>query len=278
MQSTEQLEGHYGRGGILPSILRALQAMGKDLSRIAPADLAPVDEFHIRGREATVDLAQRARAAPGLRVLDVGSGLGGSARYLAATHGCRVTGVDVTAEYVEAARELAERAGLGGAVSFRQASALNLPFEDRSFDLAWTEHVQMNVADKRRFYEEIARVLNAGGRLAFHDVFQGAAGPVHFPVPWADHPALSFLVSPGEARSILESIGFRVVEWEDETEASAAWFGAVAERIRGSGLPPLGIHLLMGDTAATKIENQARNLAEGRVRTVQAVLQRPNDT
>ncbi len=158
-----QIEYHYKRENLLKAILDALRETGKDPSRLEPADLAPVDTFHIRGREATVELARRTSLKPGDRVLDVGSGLGGSARYLASQYQCLVTGVDITRAYVDTANALAELTGLENKVNFQHASALDLPFEDNAFDAVWTEHVQMNIADKRTFYREIARVTRPGG-------------------------------------------------------------------------------------------------------------------
>lgn len=174
----ERVERHYARDDdILLCIAAALREAGKDPSRLAPADLAPVDEFHIRGRESTVELARRAAPRTGERVLDLGCGLGGSARYLAAEHGCAVTGIDLTHAYVDAARTLTRWVGLDGRVRFEAADALALPFDDASFDLVWTEHVQMNIADKSRLYAEIARVLAPGGRLALHDFLRGTGEP-----------------------------------------------------------------------------------------------------
>ena len=268
------VENHYGRGGILESILAALRTSGKDPEKLAPADLAPVDEFHIRGREATIELGGRAALKPGLKTLDVGCGLGGSARYLAAEHGCRVVGVDLTREYVEAANELAARVGLAGSVEFRQASALELPFADGEFDLVWTEHVQMNIADKRAFYGELARVLKRGGRLVFHDIFAGNGGPVHFPVPWAETPDISFLAAPPEAFGIVEALSLRFVDRADRTPQATAWFEATLERLRQSGPPPLGIHLLMGPSARVKFGNMLRNLKEARIVVWQAVAEK----
>jgi len=268
------VEKHYGRGDIRNSIMQALRDMGKDLTQLAPADLAPVDEFHIRGREATVELAHRAGLQPGLRVLDVGSGLGGSVRYLASAHHVQATGIDLTTEYVDVARALAEFVGLQDQVTFRQSSALDLPFEAGAFDVVWTEHVQMNIADKQAFYAEIARVLVPRGRLVFHDIFQGPGGPLHFPVPWAEEPPISFLITPEAVRHVLEAVGFRILEWEDKSQPSLAWFRAVVETLQRSGPLPLGLHLLMGDTAKAKFENNIRNLQEGRFVVCQAVAEK----
>ncbi|HEX6363657.1 MAG TPA: methyltransferase domain-containing protein, partial [Albitalea sp.] len=157
--TSDPVTAHYGRPDLLDAIDAALRAAGKDPDRLTPPDLAPVDEFHLRGREATLELARLAQPAHGERAVDVGCGLGGSARHLAHAHGCRVTGVDLTPEYIQLARTLTRRVGLDATVDFRVANALEMPFPDAAFDLAWTEHVQMNIADKRAFYGEIARVL-----------------------------------------------------------------------------------------------------------------------
>lgn len=265
------VESHYAQGGLLEDILRALREMGKDPDHLEPADLAPVDEFHIRGREATIELARRASIQPGERVLDVGCGLGGSVRYLAAEHGCRAVGIDLTRDYVEVAQALADRVGLANSVEFRQASATDLPFPDGSFDVVWTEHVQMNIADKRSFYSGIARVLRPGGRLAFHDVFQGPGGEVHFPVPWALDASINFLGDPEAVRKILEDLGFSILDWEDKSRHSLEWFAAVQEKLQRSGPLPLGLHLLMGSTSKFKIKNVVRNLREARLLVFQAV-------
>ncbi len=262
---------HYEVGGLADRLLDALRAAGKDVDRLAPADLAPLDAFHIRGRDATRELAALARLDAAHRVLDVGSGIGGSARYLAAEHGCRVAGADLTEEYCRVATLLSERCGLGALTSFRAASALELPFPDASFDIAWTEHVQMNIADKPRFYAEIRRVLAPGGRLLFHDVFRGAGGAPHYPVPWAGDASISHLEPPEEVARILDSLGLARQCWEDVSAKSLAWFRALLERFATRGRPPLGLHLLMGADAAQKFENQVRNLAEARIVVVQAV-------
>lgn len=270
----EQVEHHYSKGRILDSILSALRETGKDLARLKPLDLAPVDEFHIRGREASVELARRASFKPGARVLDVGSGLGGSARYLAAEHQCQVTGIDLTQEYVDVASALAGMVGLSDRVVFRQASALDLPFDDGSFDVVWTQHVQMNIEHKKAFYGESARVLRTKGLLLFHDIFRGDGGPLYYPVPWAEESSISFLSAPDEVSEILEESGFIIRDWVDTSELSLQWIVATMEKLKELGPPPLGSHLLMGDTAKTKIENAKRNLSEGRIVVYQACAEK----
>jgi MPBQ/MSBQ methyltransferase len=262
--------GHYERGEILESILQALKSQGKDLSKLTAVDLAPVDEFHIRGREATIELAHLATLQPGLRVLDVGSGLGGSVRYLAAEHGCRASGIDLTEEYVRAAQALAALVGLEHAVAFHQGSALALPFPEESFDVVWTEHVQMNIADKSAFYRELARVLVPGGRLVFHDVFKGTGGPLHFPVPWANDASITFLADVDEARAAITNAGLEIAQWQDVTQRSLDWIVAALERSQQIRRPPLGLHMLMGENARDKSINNIANLRERRAVIIQA--------
>ena len=272
MQSSRAIQAHYTRRDIAERILTGLVELGRDPQRLRPEDLEPVDEFHIRRGEATRELAARAGLEPGMNVLDVGCGIGGTCRYLAIEHGCHATGVDLTREYCEVAEMLSMRTGLSERTTFRQADALDLPFDDESFDFVWTEHVQMNIADKERFYREIARVLAPRGRFAFHDIFQGPGGGIHFPVPWAGDASISFLAAPAELEALLVSLGFQVHHWQDVTRASAAWFRTVMERITREGAPPLGIHLLMGEDSPAKVANMVRNLDEDRVAVVQAIL------
>lgn len=270
----EAVTAHYRVGGLAEKLLAALRAAGKDVDHLAPADLAPLDAFHIRGRDATRELAALAQLGAAHHVLDVGCGVGGSARYLSAEYGCRVAGIDLTEEYCNVATMLSARCGLAALTSFRAASALELPFPDAHFDIAWTEHVQMNVPDKARFYGEIRRVLKAGGKLLFHDVFQGPGGEPHFPVPWAGDASISHLDAPGEIARMLESIGLRRQHWEDVSAKSLAWFRAVLERFGTRGRPPLGLHLLMGPDTPQKFDNLVRNLGEGRIVVVQALYEK----
>lgn len=275
MVERSAVAAHYTLGGLGDSLLGVLQELGKDLDNLTPEDLAPVDEFHIRGREASAELAALAGIGASDRVLDVGSGLGGPARHLAGAYGCHVTGIDLTAEFCEVATMLGQRTGLADRLAFEVGDALAMPFRDASFDVAWTQHVAMNIADRASLYAEIFRVVKPGGRLAVYDILQGPGGEVLFPVPWASRPELSHLVRPEEMRQLLEAAGFHIAEWRDVSEPGREWFAAIAERARAHGLPPLGIHLLFGEERPAMVANQVRNLTEGRIELLQVVAERP---
>lgn len=270
----QTVQAHYTRSDLGSAILTALEKAGKDIEHLTPEDLAPVDEFHIRGRTATLELAQAAGIDSTKRVLDVGSGVGGTSRCLAREFGCRVTGIDLTDEYCRTATMLSKRIGLAELVNYSQGDATNLPFPEASFDVVWTEHVAMNIPDKPALYREMYRVLKPGGTLAIYDILAGPAGPVMFPVPWARTPDSSFLVTPEQLRDLLEKSGFNVTAWSDTTEAARAWFVSLAEKIRKEGLPPLGFHLLLGSDFQVMAQNQRRNLEEGRILLAQVVAKR----
>ncbi|KAF0156166.1 MAG: Methyltransferase type 11 [Syntrophaceae bacterium] len=267
----QNIQEHYTRADLGRLILAALEKAGKDINQLTPEDLAPVDEFHIRGRVATLELARAAGIDSKMHVLDVGSGIGGSSRCLAREFGCRVTGIDLTDEYCRVAAMLTERVGLSALVSYQQGDALHLPFPDRTFDVVWTEHVAMNISDKTRLYREMFRVLNPGGTLALYDILAGPSGPVLFPVPWARLPETSFVVTPDELRELLHQAGFRIVDWADTTDVARTRFASLAEKIRKEGLPPLGFHVLLGADSEDMAQNQLRNLQEGRIVLAQIV-------
>jgi ubiquinone/menaquinone biosynthesis C-methylase UbiE len=270
----QNIQQHYARRDLGNLILAALEKAGKDINRLAPEDLAPVDEFHIRGRVATLELARAAGIDSTKQVLDVGSGVGGSSRCLAREFSCRVTGIDLTDEYCRVATMLSERIGLSALVSYRQGDALNLPFANDAFDVVWTEHAAMNIPNKARLYREMYRVLKPGGTLAIYDILAGPSGPVLFPVPWARLPETSFVVTPNELRTLLDQAGFRIVDWADTTDAARAWFVSLAEKIRKDGLPPLGFHVLLGPDFKDMAQNQRRNLEEGRIVLAQVVAKK----
>ena len=268
---SSDVEEHYSAEGIVERIEAGLCEMGKDLDALTLEDLAPIDQFHIRGHEASMDMAARMGLVADHHVLDIGSGTGGPARLLARTFGCRVTGIDLTESYCEVAATLAEWVGLSANVRYRQGDALDLPFEDDTFDAAITQHVAMNIAAKDRMYAQAHRVLKPGAVFAVYDVMQGPAGEVHFPVPWAADPSISFLATPDETRSLLRDAGFEIVSEIDSSEASLDWFVEMTERLEATGIPPLGFHILLGEQLPTMRRNQVLNLREGRICTVEFI-------
>jgi ubiquinone/menaquinone biosynthesis C-methylase UbiE len=270
------VETHYTRAAIGETILAALAAAGKDVEHLTIDDLAPVDEFHSRRRLATVELAALLAPKAGDHVLDVGSGIGGPARYLAATYGCRVSGLDLTAEFCRVAGDLARRTALADRVEYRQGDATAMPFAGAAFDLAWLQNASMNIADRDRLYGEIHRVLKPKGRFALQDVTAGPGGAPYYPVPWAREPGISFLLPPEVTRAKLEASGFRVLVWQDKTAIAVA--EALAERAKATENPApppaLGIQLILGADFPAMMKNSLRNLEERRIGLINAVLER----
>ena len=268
-----EVSGHYAQPDLATSIMDALRQAGKNLDALTIDDLAPVDQFHVRGKQSTIELAQLARIAAGERVLDVGGGLGGPARTLATLFGCHVTVVDLTEEYCHAGEMLTARSGLSDRVHHQHGNALALPFPDARFDVVWTQHSTMNIDDKPSIYAEFRRVLRHDGRYALHEIMQGENTPIHFPVPWARHPAISFLQPPETVRRLIEAAGFTLSDWIDETANARDWF---AKRFQAAAaeLPPLGIHLLLGADFFAMSRNQIRNLNENRIAIIQAAFRK----
>jgi ubiquinone/menaquinone biosynthesis C-methylase UbiE len=271
---SNDIASHYsGRGDLAKAIAEGLRAAGKDPANLTAADLATVDEFHIRGRKATLEIGSRMKLAPDSHVLDIGSGLGGAARTISETHGCRVTGVDLTPAFCEAAAELSGWVGLADRVAFRQGDATDLPFAEGEFDAAMTIHAAMNIPAKDRLYREARRVVKSGGVFIVYDVLQGEGGDVLFPVPWAREASISHLASHDEMTAFLEGAGFTILDAEDSTEESHRWFEAMVERMARSGPPPVGFQLFLGSDFPEMVRNQIRNLAERRIRTVTYVCE-----
>lgn len=272
----QQMSTHYERSDLANAILNGVRALGKDPTALTPDDLAVVDQFHSRGKVATLELAARAGISANMRVLDVGGGIGGAARTLAHTFGCAVTVLDLTKSYCQTGELLTASMGLSDQVNFRHGSALEMSFAEASFDVVWTQHSSMNIADKARLYAEIGRVLRPGGRLALHEIMAGPISPVQFPVPWASQPEMSFLSSPGEMQTIITASGFQMVEWIDETAITHQWFQDRLATAPAPGTPPpaLGLHLLLGPDAGSMIRNLALNLQEHRIVVAQGIFER----
>jgi len=268
----DELDGvrdHYRATGLTGRLKAALAAFGPEEQRLTSKQLAGVDQFHTRGLAATADLARLTGITADMSVLDVGAGVGGPARALAASHGCRITGVDLSEPFVDAARYLTERTGQSGRVSFQTGSALALPFNDGDFDAVLLQYVAMNIADRAQLYREIRRVLKADGKFATYDVVM-KGGDLHYPVPWARSSATSFLLTAEATREAVEKAGLRTSVWQDDSETAKAWFA----QVRASGPPPSpNLGVVMGPDFGQLAANLARNLMEDRIGILTAVFE-----
>lgn len=264
MELEQSVAHHYTHGSLERAVLDALIASGRDTDRLAPPDLAPVDEFHIGGRQATIDFADQLEVRPGLHLLDIGCGLGGASRYFAHERGCQVTGIDLTEEYVRVAESLARRVGLEDRVTYRQGSALDLPFAPETFDGAYMLHVGMNIRDKRSLLAEVRRVLKPGGIFGIYDVMREGEGDLSFPVPWASSPDTSFVESAADYRRLLKDAGFSVEKERSRRDFAIDFFRQLrALTAQSGGPPPLGLHILMGAASPQKVANMMDNLERG---------------
>jgi ubiquinone/menaquinone biosynthesis C-methylase UbiE len=256
------LQRQYHSPRLYEEIMKRLAEQNLGMGNVSREDIAGVDEYHVRGAEVTRELASQIRL-DNLRVLDVGCGLGGPSRMLADEYGCQVTGIDLSEEYIRTATRLSELVGLQEKTTFIQGDALDLPFENGSFDVVWTQHVQMNIRHKLKFYSEIERVLTHQGRFVYYDIFKTGGGELNFPVPWADDPDRSFLVTPLELDDILERLCFKNLTTTDETEKGIHFLNQLFEQLKKNGPPQLGLNVLMGSSTREKLLNILKGL-EGR--------------
>ena len=271
MSAEARVAEHYGKNGLEQKILDALARAGIDLKNMTVADLAPVDEFHIGGLDATQDLAAQMELREGMRVLDVGCGIGGPARYFAGDCGCQVTGIDLTDEFVQVASALTRLVKLDASAQFRRASALELPFEAGAFDRAYMIHVGMNLADKAGVFREVRRALKPGGLFGVFDILRVGQGPIAYPVPWAAGEETSFVENVEAYRAGLEGAGFRLERQQDRRQFGIDFTLKIIARMAQGGPPILGLHLLMGETTPVMIKNILGMLQQGLLTPVELI-------
>jgi SAM-dependent methyltransferase len=275
MSNEQAIADHWATGDVYARIVAALKQTSKPLDALTVQDLAPVDHFHARGLPATVELGDRLPIQAHHHILDIGCGLGGPARYFAHRFQCKVSGIDITKPFVEAANKLTHLLGMEDRVTIDYGNGHQLPYADEIFDGAYTQHVTMNVADRPQFFAEAYRVLKPGAFFALTEHGLGPTGQPHYPLPWSEDGRGAYLVAPAETRALLVAAGFVDIVVEDTGAKYLAAYQQALEMAAQGALPPLGIHLLMGETALQKTRNAARNIEEGRTHPVQVVCRKP---
>ena len=275
MAEENDVSRHYSSGKLMERLRAVLAAAGVDPDRPTVEQLAPFDHFHGRGLEATEQAANLAAATAADHLLDVGSGIGGPARYFARRFGCRVTGIDLTPEFCDVARVLTRAVGLADRVAFEQGNALAMPFPDASFEGAYSLNVSMNIADKAGLYREIHRVLKPGAWFVLAEVAQGPAGAPTYPTPWAKTAETSFLATPDETHQALKAAGFTIVKSRDTAADAAAYTARARAMIERGEKPPFqSIQVIHGDLARQMAGNGARDLAAGKIIPIEILCRR----
>jgi SAM-dependent methyltransferase len=275
MTDSRAIADHWAGGDVYGLIVSALNKISKPLDGLTVEELAPVDHFHARGFPATEELADRLPIKAGQRIVDIGCGLGGPARYFAKRFQCSVSGIDITKPFVEAANKLTGLLHMESQVKIEHGDGQHLPYPDASFDGAYTQHVTMNVADRPRFFGEAYRVLKPGAFFALTEHGLGPNGNPHYPLPWSADGGGAYLVTPSETQAMLQAAGFEEIAVENTGAKYLAGYKMMIEKAEKGALPPLGIHLLMGETALQKVRNAAQNIEEGRTHPIQVVCRKP---
>lgn len=257
----ENIAHHYLKEGLFENIVVRLKEQGIAMDKVSRADIAGVDEFHVRGAAVSKELANTIDLQD-TQLLDVGCGLGGPCRMLAAEYGCQTMGIDLSNEFIRTANELSKLVNLDNQTTFIQGDAANLPFENHRFDVVWTQHVQMNIPDKNKFYSEIDRVLKPGGHFLFYDILKKGDRKVTYPMPWASTADLSFLFKMEEMDTVLTHLGFTKIQSVDQTQAGIAFFDALVAKLKAFGPPKIGLNVLMGESTKPKLMNLLTHLKE----------------
>ena len=271
MSDAQSISDHWGTGDVFARIMEAMQAAGINPDTVTVEQLAPVDHFHARGFPATVDLADALPIRAGDRLVDIGCGLGGPARYFAKRFQCRVDGIDITAPFVDAANKLSALVGMDDVVVCRHGDGQKLPYGDQEFDGGYTQHVTMNVPDRDVFFGEAYRVLRPGAVFALTEHGLGEVGDPHHPVPWSEDGSGAYLMRPADTVAALRNAGFTNIEVTDTGEKYLQGYQAAIERAEKGDTPVFGTHILLGKLAPQIVRNAARNIEERRTHPVQII-------
>jgi SAM-dependent methyltransferase len=273
MTSSEPVSRHYTHGRLIAAIRQGLAAAGKTPGSVTIDNLAAVDQFHIGGRQATEHVIAQLDLEADDHVLDVGCGIGGVSRFVAERHSCRVSGIDLTPEYVETARTLCAWVGLGERVTVQEASALDMPFDDGTFDAAYMLHVGMNIADKTGLFAEVARVLGQGGIFGVYDVMRTGDDEIAYPVPWAEAPETSAVASPDDYKTALSTAGFEISAVHDRRDFAIAYFEGMRARAAEAGASLLR-NIEMGERAPLMLANMRDSIAVGGTAPVEIIARK----
>jgi ubiquinone/menaquinone biosynthesis C-methylase UbiE len=275
MPTQQDVSDHYTHGDLVAAIRSGIESLGKAINSVTVNDLAPVDEFHIGGRQASEDFLGQLDLSPNKHVLDVGCGLGGAARFVTSRYSCRVTGIDLTPEYVKTGNTLCKWVGLDKNISLHQGSALAMPFAERAFDGAYMLHVGMNIDDKAKLCSEVFRVLRSNALFGIYDVMRIDDGELTYPVPWATTAASSAVATPAQYRAALQATGFSVVAERNRRDFALAFFDRLRARTTVAGGPPaLGLHILMGQNTPEKVQNMIENISNRRIAPVEVIARK----
>lgn len=275
MTDARSISDHWATGDVYARVLQAMEAASIPPDSVTVKQMAAVDHFHARGFPATVELADSLPIEAGDQIVDIGCGIGGPARYLAERFGCRVSGIDITGPFVEAANKLTALLRMEGQVEVALGDGQHLPYADAMFDGGYTQHVTMNIADRAQFFGEAFRVLKPGAFFALTEHGLGATGDPHYPAPWSDDGRGSYLVPAADTVAFLEATGFADVQVQETGAKYLAGYRRVMELAAQGALSPFGTHILLGETAPAKTKNAARNIEEGRTRPIQVICTKP---